>query len=231
MLKRLLTILVIILVIAVAAGEIILPKLASDAVAQGMRDLTGTTQVRASVDKNPAIAMLGGSFSTVNIEADNAKLDKITFANLTAVLSDVQLDRQRLFFNRTLSIERVKDVNLTATITQEELARYINQNVKGIKNAIVTITPGKMQATSSFTFGAIATVAVSLEGKIVSDGQKIKFVTDRFFLNNTPVGNIGGAMLAEIPLLELKKLPFGVTVREITMADGKVIIATDNKPR
>ncbi len=231
MFKRLVLILFILVVIAGVAAEVILPKIASDAVAQGMSELTGAAQVKAVVQERPAVGMLTGSFDQISIEADNAKMDKLTFSHLAAVLTDVQLDRERLYFRRSVAIEKVKDIDLTATISQDEMARYINQNVKGVKNAAVTIDKGKMQASSSFAFGGIATVAISLEGRIIADGQRIKFVTERFLLNNTPVGNIGDAMLAEIPLVDLKKLPFGVTVREIVLDQGKVTLFTDNRPK
>lgn len=231
MLRRLLFILVGVSLLGVLAAQVLLPQIASNAVAQGMAELTGSGQVQADVVKQPAISMLAGSFDQITVDAANAKLDKITFQHLRAVLRDVQLNRERLYFGRAVVLERVREVELTAVITQDEVARYLNSNVKGIKNATVTIDKGKMQATSSFSLGGFATVSVALEGRIISDGQRIKFVNERFLLNNSPVGSIGGAVLTEIELLDLKKLPFGVTVRDIVLEQGKLTLYTDNKAK
>ena len=42
-------------------------------------------------------------------------------------------------------------------------------------------------------------------------------------------GNIGGSLLTEIPLVDLNKLPFHVSVRDIVMENGKVILYLDNR--
>ncbi len=229
--KRLLLISVGLLLIVALVAEVMLPQVASDAVAQGMKELTSSAQVQAQVLKRPALGMIAGSFDKITVDATDAKVDKIAFSQFRATLTEVQLDRERLYFRRVVVLEQVKDVDVMAVITQEEVTRYINQNVKGVKNATVIMDKGKMQVTSSFAFGGLATVAITLEGRIVGDGQKIKFVTERFLLNNVAVGNIGGSLLAEIPLVDLKKLPFGVTVRDIALEQGKLILYADNKAR
>ncbi|EAX46863.1 hypothetical protein TcarDRAFT_0551 [Thermosinus carboxydivorans Nor1] len=228
--KRLLSILFLLLVVVFAAAETVLPRLVGDAVAQGMRAATGSNQVTAAVQKRPALLMLGGAFDKITVTALDAKIDKLTFRELRAMLTDVQLDRDKLWA-RQAAIERVRDVELTGTITQDELARYLNQTVKGVRNAAVVITPGKMQVTTTYSLGGLASMVIALEGKVASDGQRIKFVTERFFLNNMPVGGTSGSVLAEIPLLDLKKLPFGVIVRDIVMENGQVTISADNRPR
>lgn len=227
--KRWLIIAAILLVVVVAA-EAMLSQLVSQAVSQGMNGLAPSEKISAQVAKQPAIAMLGGSFDRVAIDTVNTRIDKITFSEMHTVLQDVQLDREQLFLRRQIAIEKVSDINLTAVLSQEELARFINQNVKAVKNAKVLITPGKVQASSQLSLGGVASLAVTLDGKIVSDGKQIKFVTDKFLLNNSVVGNVGGAVLTEIPLVELKNLPFGVTVKDIVMENGRVTLIADNKP-
>jgi hypothetical protein len=226
--KRWLIIVGVILVVVIAA-EAMLSQIVSQAVVQGMKGIIPSEKISAQVSKRPAIAMLGGSFDKVAVDTVNTRIDKITFNEMHTVLTNVQLNRERLFFNRNIVIDQVQDIDLSAVLTQEELSRYINQNVKGVKNAQVEITPGKVQASSQLSFGKIASLAVTLDGRIVSDGQRIKFVTDRFLINNSVVGNVGGAVLTEIPLVELKNLPFGVALKEIVMEDGRVTIKANNK--
>ena len=229
--KRLLMFFLAIALLGAVAAEFILPQATSLAVAQGMTELVGSSEIKAQVIKRPAVAMVTGSFDQITVNAANAKVDKIIFRQLNAELKDVQLDRQRLYLNRQAVIEQVGEINVAAVLTQEEVARYLNQQVKGVKNATVIIDQGKMTAQSSFVLGGFATVAIGLEGRVVQDGQIVKFVTDRFLLNNSPVGSIGGIGLAEIPLLDMKKLPFGVTVRDIMLEQGKLTLHANNKVR
>ncbi len=227
--KRLTTILLF-LVMVVAAVEVVLPKVVSDAVAQGIRDMTGSRQVTAKVSKSPAILMLDGKFDRISADASDVKTEKITFRNMHIMLTGAAVDIKTLLASRTLVLDKIDEVEVTATLAQEELANYLNTSVKGVKNAVVTISSDKVEVSSALTLGGIARVDVKLEGRIVGDREnhRIKFVTDRFWLNNTPVGNIGGSLLTELPLVDLKKLPFGVNVRDVVMEPGQVVIYTDN---
>lgn len=229
--KRLSILFLALIASLIVATEFLLPQVAQNAVAQGMAEITGTGEVQATVSNRPAIGMLAGSFDHIKVESTNAKIDKIVFSSLKADFRKIQLDRQQLYLNRSVKIEQIGEVNVEAVLTQDEVARYLNQNVKGVKNTTVTLDKGKMQAQSSFVLGGIASVSIGLEGRVLNDGQRIKFVTDKLLLNNSPVGNVGGIGLAEISLLDLKKLPFGVTVRDIILEQGKLTLYADNKSR
>ena len=173
--------------------------------------------------------MLDGQFDKISIQADHAKIDKFVFSQMSIALHHAQLNMSKLLSSHVFDLQSVDDVAIVAVVGQDDLAQYLNQAVKGVKNATVVITPNLVKASSTFAIGGFANVAVSLEGRIVGDGQKIKFVTDRFLINNTLTGNIGGSLLTEIPLVDLKKLPFNVNIRDIVMENGKVTIYLDNQ--
>lgn len=226
--KRLIFVGLLVLLLVIGS-ELLLPLVMSTVVKQGMMNVTGSDRMEATLTKKPAIRMLTGEFDTITMVADHAKIDKIVFSQMEIALTKVQLDVGKLLRNRVVDLQAVDNVTITAVVTQEDLAQYLNHAVKGVKNATVVITPEKIKASSMFAIGGFANVAVSLEGRIVGDGQKIKFVTDRFLINNTLTGNIGGSLLTEIPLVELNKLPFNVNVRDIVMENGKVIMHLDNR--
>lgn len=226
--KRLLAVILLVFMLF-AASELFLPMVMSNALNQGLMNLAGSERASTTLSTRPALFMLGGKFDTIRVMANRAKIDKITFTELNIALSNAQLDMGKLWSSRVVELKSVDQVDITAVIGQEELARHLNQSVKGIKNAGVVITPDKVKASGTYAIGGFANVAVSLEGKIVSDSQKIKFVADRFLINNMTTGNIGGSLVTEIPLVDLNKLPFHVGVRDIVMENGKVSLYLDNR--
>jgi len=215
----------------VAASELLLPVVMSNAVNQGLMSLTGSNQVMAKLTNSPALLMLGGKFDSIQIKAEHAKIDKFVFSEMSIALTNAQLDMGKLISQRVVDFKSVDGVDIIAVVSQDELAQYLNQTVKGVKNAAVVITPDKVKASSTLAIGGVVNVAVSLEGRIVSDGQIIKFVTDRFLVNNMSTGNIGGSLLTEIPLVDVNKLPFHVNVRDVVMENGKVTLYLDNHSR
>lgn len=222
-------IIIIALIVLIVAGELAMPSLVGSLIARGMSGATGSDRVTAEVAKRPALLMFDGRFDSIRIHAYDSKVDKIVFAELDATLKNVALDMPTLIAQRKVAVKGVRDIDLTAVITQEELSRFLNQSVKGVKNAKVTIESGKVNVGASFLIGQIASIAITLEGKVVGDGHRIKFVTDRFLLNNNAVGNIGGSVLTEIPLVDLRKLPFGVKATSVVMDAGRITIVADNK--
>lgn len=227
--KRLLLILVAAVGIALAGVALFLPQIVSQAVAKGMQGVLHSSQVTATVEKSPSLLMLDGQFDKVILTAKDAKPDKISFVDMQADLREVKVDMANLVSTRRVVLQSVKEASLVAAVNQEELARYLNQSVKGVKNAKVTIQAGKVQVAGTFGIGQIAQMTVTLEGRVVSDGQKIKMVTEKILLNNSRVGNLGGSLLADIQLVDVKSLPFGVAVREIVADQGKITIFADNK--
>ena len=226
--KSLKYILVLLLLLAVAL-EMVLPTVVSHLVAQGMVKVTQSDNVTATLEKRPAFLMLGGSFDGVQLAACNVKTGRIAFHEMQVNLQQVQLNMGKLISQRQVEFQKLGDIQVRAVITQEEIARYLNQSVKGVKNAQVTITPEKVRAASGFSLGGFMNVNIGLEGHIAGDGQRIKFVTERFFVNNLQTGSISGATLTEIPLVDLNKLPFQVGVRSIVLEEGRVILHLDNR--
>lgn len=214
--------------VALILADWVLPGMVSSYAEQSLKASTNSEAVTVQVNKTPTLMMMTGTFDQITIDATNAKIDKITLSNMHSVLTDVQVDMKTLLTEKKFAIQSVRDLTVTGVVSQAELARYLDANVKGSHHAEVSITPDKVTVSTHLALGSVIQVMITLEGKIVSDGQKLKFVTQRFLLNNTPVGNIGGTMLTEIPLLDLKKLPFGTTIQDIMLQDGQIVIVAGN---
>jgi hypothetical protein len=213
------------LVLAVVA-QLVLPALIGSFVARGIGGKIPAESITAKVTKVPAIAMLDGKFATVAVAAVNATVGKIVFRDLNISLEEAQLDMGALLGERRLALQSVRNVDLSGSITQEELTRYLQANVRGVKDAVVTVDSGRVTIEARLALGGPLALTVRLEGKVAGSGQQIKFVTDRFLLNNMLTGNISGSPLTEIPLVDLRNLPFAVGVREIAMEKGQVTVYT-----
>ncbi len=217
-----------ILILLLAFSQILLPLAISEVIGVAMTKLTSADKVEARADKSPAIMMLAGNFDTISVKAFGAKTDKVVFDEFDINLSNIDVDMGSLIQNRTLTMKSVEDVTVKAVISEAELARTINQTVKGTKNAEVSITPEKVTATSMLSMGGLVNAKVILEGKFVSTDNAIIFHTEHFQVNNSIMGKFGGALLTDITLVDLKKLPFDVTVKNITLEQGRAVVYAES---
>ncbi|MDF2565416.1 MAG: hypothetical protein K0Q53_1811 [Massilibacillus sp.] len=217
-----------ILILLLAFSQILLPLAVSDVIGAAMTKLTSADKVEARADKSPAIMMLAGNFDTISVKATGAKTDKVVFDEFDINLSNINVDMGSLIQNRTLTMKSVEDITVKAVISEAELARTINQTVKGAKNAEVSITPEKVTATSVLSMGGLVNAKVILEGKFISTDHTIIFHTEHFQVNNSIMGKFGGALLTDITLIDLKKLPFDVTVKNITLEQGRAVVYAES---
>jgi len=217
-----------IFVLLLAFSQILLPFAISDVIGAAMTKLTSADKVEAKAEKSPAIMMLAGKFDTISVKATGAKTDKIVFDEFDIKLNNVHVDMASLIQNRSLTMKSVDDVTIKAVISEAELARTINQTVKGAKNAEVSITPEKVTATSRLSMGGLVNAKVILEGKFVSTDHTIIFHTEHFQIDNSMMGKFGGVLLTDITLIDLKKLPFDVTVKNISLEQGKAVVYAES---
>lgn len=225
--KGLIIVGVIVAVLIIA--NLILPGLVSSYATQSLKESTQSESVTVQVDKAPVVMMLAGKFDQVTVDTVNSKIDKIVLSSMHAVLTDVQVNMKALVTENKFVVQSVGDLTVTGAVSQAELARFLDSNVKGSQHAEVTITPEKVILSTHLAIGSFVQVVITLEGQVVSDGQHLKFVTQRFLVNNTSVGNIGGTMLTEIPLLDLNKLPFAATIQNIILENGQIVITAGNQ--
>ena len=221
-------ILVLLLAIGAAASiQYWLPSAISAQLVQVISRKVDSDNVKVNIEQVSIPQLFSGKIKKVTLTAQNAKLDKLIVSDFQDRLQEVEFDIATVLAGR-VEPKNIGDAVIKLAITQEELSRYVNESVKGIKNATVTITPEKIRIKCNFSVGGLLNVEVALDGKVAADKQKIRFVTERFSLNNTSVGNIGGSALTQIPLANVEELPFGVKVREVNMEQGKLVVEADN---
>lgn len=216
------------LILLLVFSEFLLPSAISDVVATAMKNVTSADQVNAKVEKSPAIMMLAGNFDAITVKVKNAKTDQVVFDEFDVTLQNAQVDMANLIQKRNLTMKSVEDVTIKAIVLEDELARAMNQSVKGIKNAKVSITPGKVTATGSFSMGGFINAKIILEGNIITTDQKIVFHAEHFQIDNSMVGKFGGTLVTDLTLVDLKKLPFDVTVKNVTLEEGKAVVYADS---
>ncbi|HWR38634.1 MAG TPA: LmeA family phospholipid-binding protein [Patescibacteria group bacterium] len=224
MLKRRVSIFLVIIAVAALAVEVILPQAVAALVGHSLSRMTGDSQVSVTAQSRPACRMLAGQFDLLAVDGDEVKIDKLTFSRVTMRLERVELDIASLYSQRRLMLKSAANIDLTAVISQEELSRHLNRDVKGVRNAQVTVTPEKTTVSGEVGLPGVAQVAVNMEGRIVADGQQIKFVTQRVGVTQIALGKITGSTTTEILLADLNKAPFPVHLQQLEMEQGRVMV-------
>ena len=211
---------------SIAFSEIVTPLAASWWLDQALNKVMPARQHNVSARSLPGVTLWLGQFDSVKSVAEEARIDGLKIQEARVTIADARLDMAELAGNSRIAVKQVRDLQIMLKVNEKDLAEYLGSKVKEIKNPSVKILKDKIEIRSDVDLG-ILKLAVGVDGRIVGDASSIRFRSDRLEVKNAGGLNFG-ALFAEIPLLDLTKLPFKVAVRKIVTEPGVITIYADN---
>ena len=211
---------------SIAVSEIVTPLAASWWLDQALNKVMPARQHNVSARSLPGVTLWLGQFDSVKSVAEEARIDGLKIQEARVTIADARLDMAELAGNSRIAVKQVRDLQIMLKVNEKDLAEYLGSKVKEAKNPSVKILKDKIEIRSDVDLG-ILKFAVGVDGRIVGDASSIRFRSDRLEVKNTGGLNFG-ALFAEIPLLDLTKLPFKVAVRKIVTEPGVITIYADN---
>lgn len=211
---------------SIAFSEIVSPLAASWWLDQALNKVMPARQHNVSARSLPGVTLWLGRFDSVKSVAEEARIDGLKIQEARVTIDDARLDMAELAGNSRIAVKQVRDLQIMLKVNEKDLAEYLGSKVKEVKNPTVKILKDKIEIRSDVDLG-ILKLAVGVDGRIVGDASSIRFRSDRLEVKNTGGLNFG-ALFAEIPLLDLTKLPFKVAVRKIVTDAGVITIYADN---
>ena len=211
---------------SIAFSEIVTPLAVSWWLDQALNKVMPARQHNVSARSLPGVTLWLGQFDSVKSVAEEARIDGLKIQEARVTIADARLDMAELAGNSRIAVKQVRDLQIMLKVNEKDLAEYLGSKVKEAKNPSVKILKDKIEIRSDVDLG-ILKFAVGVDGRIVGDASSIRFRSDRLEVKNTGGLNFG-ALFAEIPLLDLTKLPFKVAVRKIVTDAGVITIYADN---
>ena len=211
---------------SIAFSEIVSPLAASWWLDQALNKVMPARQHNVSARSLPGVTLWLGQFDNVKSVAEEARIDGLKIQEARVTIADARLDMAELAGNSRIAVKQVRDLQIMLKVNEKDLAEYLGSKVKEAKNPSVKILKDKIEIRSDVDLGFLK-IAVGVDGRIVGDASSIRFRSDRLEVKNAGGLNFG-ALFAEIPLLDLTKLPFKVAVRKIVTEPGVITIYADN---
>ena len=211
---------------SIAFSEIVTPLAVSWWLDQALNKVMPARQHNVSARSLPGVTLWLGRFDSVKSVAEQAQIDGLKIQEARVTIADARLDMAELAGNSRIAVKQVRDLQIMLKVNEKDLAEYLGSKVKEAKNPSVKILKDKIEIRSDVDLG-ILKFSVGVDGRIVGDASSIRFRSDRLEVKNTGGLNFG-ALFAEIPLLDLTKLPFKVAVRKIVTDAGVITIYADN---
>ena len=211
---------------SIAFSEIVTPLAVSWWLDQALNKVMPARQHNVSARSLPGVTLWLGQFDSVKSVAEEARLDGLKLQEARVTISDARLDMAELAGNSRIVVKQVRELQIMLKVNEKDLAEYLGSKVKEVKNPSVKILNDKIEIRGDVDLGLLK-IAVGVDGRIDGDASSIRFRSERLEVKNAGGLNFG-ALFAEIPLLDLTKLPFKVAVRKIVTDAGFITIYADN---
>ena len=165
-----------------------------------------------------------GLVKKIFVRTIDGSVDKLIIHKAEIEFLDVQLNTTKLIMNEEIDVVYVNKINMDIIIKETHLNSFLAQKAKGIRvhNPKVVLKPGSMELSGSTKYGFVKVNFWATGGFRIHNGDEIWFYTRKMKLNSMtmPRAFVGSIVKRINPVLNLKKFPFRLNLKEIHISEG-----------
>jgi hypothetical protein len=222
---------IVLLVVALVAGEIFLPRIVAKGLEVGLGRALGQGEaLEVSLKARPALKLLVGRVDELTVESKQAMAATLAIDSLAVTMEDIALNlRELLGSSKRLTVSYNARIGATIKIGEANLRRHIAENVPGFTDPSVKISPDRVSIAGCLKF-AERFFVVSAEGRFVGNGeQRVDFVVDKLSLDSEPLPpGLASAVIAALGgpelFIDLGRFPMPLVLKEVKLLDGWLVI-------
>ena len=224
--KKFLAVIVVLLVVAGAAVQFVVPQVLTNYLKNRVTDLTHAQEVSLTLDALPAAKISLGHVDKLHCTADNATIGELNLKQAKLDGSSLHINLKEILFP-TDGISREEHTNrclqsagsleLSGVITSKALQNFLAEKVDRLQDPQVVMSPE----------GITASAKVSI--LIARDGD-LFFQITHLNVENAILRRVNlDKFLGDFNLTESVKMPFGMQFRTVEMRQGEAFVkATRN---
>ena len=231
--KKFFALILILLIAAVAATEIFLPRFVTSALKEQISRATNAQDVSLELASSPGAKIILGQVDKVHSTATEGKIGDVDFHSLELDAAKVNVDVHEILFptpnldgNQRADkiLKSAESIQLSGIITQDGLKNFIEQKAEHVDSIDVKITPQEITATGHVkVFGRDADVDIA--GMFLLENGDVYFHATKLDVRNTLVRNIQiDRFMGNIKVLESAVLPVGLKFNSVQVRDGDILI-------
>ena len=227
--KKFLMIVGCLLLLLVGLAEAVLPKICAGALGRVLQQALKTDTVTVSTRTFPASRLLFGHIGDIDAEAENGRLGNLPTKKLSLHGECVQMPYDVLW-HQNFAITDADVLTLEGVVTEENLADFLNNEVKEIDDAKVNIT--KEQVVADATTKVMGRSAdVHIEGVFFIEDNKIALRLTHVKVKKIFFGrDLTANFFERIDLYDFNRLNMPVELDEAVHEDGQVVLKASRHP-
>lgn len=221
--KKLLIGLGLILIIALAVTEFMLPGYFAEQIEVGFRQqVEEVDSLEIGISTHPALLLFAGRIQNGFVEANGVQIQGLRIDKIEAVYNDLMISET------PDGVKAVSGVNsfFQAAFREEDLTVYLRSNFPEYGDLELDLTPEQAAVTVWMTFFDMP-LNIELTGDFeVVDNRIIRFIPEDLEIVNYKLPkSLVAALLQEVKFdLEIGEYPLPLTINEVRLEEGRILI-------
>ncbi|MCL5967169.1 MAG: DUF2993 domain-containing protein [Firmicutes bacterium] len=210
----------VLVVLLLAAGQVLVPRVAGQALSQSLAQVTGPgSRDAVAVGAVPFFQLFQGRFQAVDVSADHVDAGGLTIGSLLVRWQNGAVNVPALVQHHELRVLKEGVLSATVHVNGPALARFLEASGR-IQHAQVTVTPSYVRIRGIVNVGGInGPLDATGRFSIGSRGRTILF-------QPLSVDGFGVPVVTRLVILDVKSLhlPIPVTVTGVRLAPPYVVV-------
>ena len=209
--------------------EAVLPRIGSGALDVAIRNALKTDTVEVNARTFPACLMLFGRIGNIDVTAENGMLGNLRASKLTLHGEGVQMPPDVLM-NHNFAVSGADVMTLEGVVTADDLADFLNHEIKEIEDAKVAITKEQVIVDAKTKIMG-RSADVHLEGVFFVEDNKIALRLTNVKVKKIFFGrDLTANFFERIDLYDFNRLNMPVELDEAVHEDGQVLLKASRHP-
>lgn len=219
--------------LAYAALQVyILPKVDSTLADAVRREYLLPPSATVTIKRGSVFDTLEGQVESFYVESNEAQIDALPVEDLKFVAEGVSFDLPQTLLTQRAELKELKNGRLNFKVTEKALSqRWVEQlEGAGLSKVAVKLEPGTADVSGVFSLAMIK-VRVGAEGKLSTDGERVRFELTKLSLGDSAVevGALNAVFSKLAPVIDLGQFKVGMHIDKLSVQKGYVAIQASSR--
>ncbi len=220
--KKLFTLLLIILLLAFGATWFLLPSMVRDGLEAYLVEEIPMHDLTVELADTNTFDLLSGKINRAEADGTEVVMDNLTYDEINLELKQVEFDLETLVFDKKFIVKKIAGGEISATLTEAEVQNYLHQEITNIDNIQVAITPRQIEIAGNIDVAGFLSGEIKVAGELLLTDNILMVRPTGVQFNSMGISGLTSAIMKPIEIYDFRKFPIPVTANKVDMLDGKV---------
>lgn len=165
-----------------------------------------------------------GQIQRVTVEGNRVQTAGLVYEHVKINFTDLIFDWHKLLTNGMFIATRIGGGEVSASLDQQALERYLKTRVDAVENLQVDIQSDKISVSGELKLGDMSLGTITLEGVPLLKNNHLVLLPNGLRFNRWGINEVQSSLMKAIDIYDFRQFPIRVTAKEVKMTKGVIVV-------